>query len=175
MNEQKTEIFNDDDLANALWNCQTLTCFPYHHHSFTYKVAFMSDIIDAKIEDRLGWGKPFSLPSIVSTPSVRATGKTKQGNAVVVYGHVPNYFSISGNIKSSLRNLINGAGIMPQEEFQRLLDAEDDKNVFVIDYEKLKKSESDIISLDSALEHPQCFMTCRFWRLGNPRIAFSRS
>jgi hypothetical protein len=92
-----------------------------------------------------------------SAPSVRVTGKTKKGSAVVVYAHVPNYFSNPENIRKAVdsKNLVNGAGLMPDKDFQKLLKLEDGANVFVVDYEKLKKSPSAVISVDDALEHPQ--------------------
>jgi len=46
---------------------------------------------------------------------------------------------------------------MPQEEFQRLADLaeQDDKQVFLVPYETLKKSKSGLIDVDDALDHPQ--------------------
>ncbi|MBI5398787.1 hypothetical protein HZB03_04955, partial [Candidatus Woesearchaeota archaeon] len=54
----------------------------------------------------------------LTTPSVRVTGKSKGGKKVVVYGHVPNYFSNPSNIRKAREaGLRNGAGIMPEPEF----------------------------------------------------------
>jgi hypothetical protein len=90
------------------------------------------------------------------TPSIIATGKTNEGKAVAVIAHVPNYFSNPANIrKAKKEGLINGAGRMPQEEFQKLVDAKDGKNVFVINYNELKNSKLDRISITEALEHPE--------------------
>lgn len=118
-----------------------------------YTPLFMPSIADVRIEvseDEIVWKNWYC------SPGVRATGRTKQGNAVVVYAHVPNYFSNPDNIKEAKRKgLINGAGIMPDKEFQRLLDLEDDKDIFVVDYNKLKSSESGVIQLKDALKHPQ--------------------
>jgi len=136
---QKLKEFRNDDLATALENCQ----------SEGYKAMFMPELADARIEGKAAWDKWYS------TPSVRATGKTNQGNAVVVYAHIPNYFSNPENIKNALSSLVNGAGRMPQEEFQKLVDAEDGKKVFVVDYDKLKNSKSERIPLSEAMEHPQ--------------------
>ncbi len=91
-----------------------------------------------------------------TAPSIRATGRTKQDNAVVIYAHVPNYFSNPDNIETAInQGLINGAGIIPQDEFQRLLDLEDNENVFIVDYDALKSSPSGVISLKDAIKHPQ--------------------
>lgn len=118
-----------------------------------YQALFMPVLIDTKIEalkDSRVWQVWYS------TPSIKATGKTRQGNAVVVYAHIPNYFSDPNNIKKAVeQGLVNHAGIMPQDEFQKLLDLEDNKNVFVVDYNLLNHSLSDAIVVDEALKHPQ--------------------
>ena len=136
---QKLKEFRNDDLATALENCQ----------SEGYKAMFIPELADARVQGKAAWDKWYS------TPSVRATGKTNQGNAVVVYAHIPNYFSNPENIKNALSSLVNGAGRMPQEEFQKLVDAEDGKKVFVVDYDKLKNSKSERIPLSEAIGHPQ--------------------
>ncbi|MBI2629724.1 hypothetical protein HYW76_01355 [Candidatus Pacearchaeota archaeon] len=123
-----------------------------------YDAQFMPVIIDTRINSSKSariWETWFS------SLSVRVTGRTSLGSSVVVYGHTPNYFSNPKNIRISLDNLRNGAGIMPQKEFQKLVDldeAEDDfgnRLVWVVDYETLKKSKSGLISVSEALEHPQ--------------------
>ncbi|MBI2148876.1 hypothetical protein HYU23_04295 [Candidatus Woesearchaeota archaeon] len=90
-------------------------------------------------------------------PSVRATGTTKQGAKVVVYAHENNYFSNPANVKDAVDNkkLVNGAGPMPQDQFYSLLEREGNGRVFVVDYDKLKRSSSSVISVDDALYHPQ--------------------
>ena len=135
--------FHADYLDQALENCQ----------KEGFEAVFMPQLIDARIEapkDARIWQTWYSAPSI------RATGRTKQGIPVVVYAHIPNYFSDPENIEEAMeQGLINGAGILPQKEFQKLLDLEDDKNVFLVDYNELKSSKSTIISSKGALEHPQ--------------------
>jgi hypothetical protein len=110
-----------------------------------FEAVFMPSIVDARIEapkDARVWQTWFSAPSI------RATGMSKRGNAVVVYAHVPNYFSNPDNITKVIgQGLVKYAGIMPQEEFQRLLDLEDNENVFVVDYNALKQFSSELIPL----------------------------
>ncbi|MBI5391578.1 hypothetical protein HZB00_01100 [Candidatus Woesearchaeota archaeon] len=92
-----------------------------------------------------------------STPSIRATGQTKQGSKVVAYAHVPNYFSEPANIKNVIESgkLKNYAGEMPQADFDKLVDLNGNGRVFVIDYETLRKAPSGVINVDDALEHPQ--------------------
>lgn len=118
-----------------------------------YQAVFMPQIVDARLEasreDRI-------FQTWYTTPSIKATGRTKQGNAVVVYAHIPNYFSNPDNIEKAInQGLVNYAGILPQKEFQKLLDLEDKKNVFVVDYNVLKNSSSCVIPVSKALKHPQ--------------------
>lgn len=129
---------------------------------------------------RLGY-KPLFMPEIADTriaaseddaifqdwyiaQSIRATGRGKStvfshkgGTEFVVYAHHPNYFSKPENIRKAVKNdeLINGAGTMPPEEFQKLLDMEDGKNIFVIGYRELKDSTNGVIPVSKALKHPQ--------------------
>lgn len=129
-------------IEKALQKCYTAKCDP----------VFMPQLVDARIiapKDSPVW-------QWYTTPSVRATGRTEQGNAVVVYAHVPNYFSKPANVaKAVSQNLVRGAGRMPQKEFQKLLRLEDNKDVFVVDYNKLRNSTSGVIDVTQALEHPQ--------------------
>ena len=113
------------------------------------RVLFMPEIADAKINDDSLWREWYS------SVSLRATGRTKQGTPVVVYAHVPNFYSNPENIRQAkVQGLVNGAGILPKEEFQRLLSLEG-QGVFVVDYKALKNSQSDVIPVERALEHPQ--------------------
>lgn len=132
--------FYYSNLTTALENCLEAG----------YKPMFMPELADARINGKAAWDKWYS------TPSVRATGITKQGSKVVVYAHIDNPFSNPANIRKNVeQGLVNGAGIMLQDDFQKLLDAEDNKRVFVLDYNTLKNSGSGVVSIDSALEHPQ--------------------
>ena len=119
-----------------------------------HEALFMPQLADARVLDQnkqsLLWNDWYT------TTSIRATGTTKQGSPVVVYAHVPNYFSNPENIRAAIeQGLLFYAGRMPLEEFQRLLDLKDDKNVFVIDHDKLKSSTSNVVSTKDALKHPQ--------------------
>lgn len=119
-----------------------------------YEAMFVPQLIDIRIRNPKGskiWQNGWA------TPSIKATGVSKGGNPVVVYAHTDNYFSKHANIKvaTTCVGLLNGAGIIPKEEFQRLLDLEDGLNVFVVDYNTLKNSESEVIEVKNALKHPQ--------------------
>lgn len=118
-----------------------------------YRALFIPEIADARVY--AGNDSPL-WKNWLHGASIRATGKTKARNAVVVYAHIPNSFSTSAGITEAKKlGLRNCAGILPDGEFQRLLDLEDRRNVFVVDYETLKKSSSDVIKVSEALKHPQ--------------------
>ncbi len=113
---------------------------------------YMPQLVDARISA----SKESPVWRWYTTPSVLVTGKSKQGNQVVVYGHVPNYFSKPNNVAKAVgKGLLNGAGKMPPREFYKLLDLEDKEKVFVVDYNTLRNAPSGIIDVAQALEHPQ--------------------
>lgn len=118
-----------------------------------YEAQFMPEIIDARISapnDSPVWQNWYYAPSI------RATGRTKQGVPVVVYAHVPNYFSKAENITKAIeQGLVKRAGKFPKDEFQKLLDLQDNERIFVVDYNKLKNSTSGAIAVKDAMKHPQ--------------------
>lgn len=135
--------FYADRIDKALRACQ----------SEGYEALFMPAIIDTRIEapkEAIIW------QYLYCAPSIKATGRTKQGTPVVVYAHIPNYFSNPDNIEKAIeQGLVNGAGIMPRDEFQRLLDLEDNENVFAVDYSSLWNSPLNVIPVKNALKHPQ--------------------
>ncbi len=136
---QEIKTFYHNSVEKALEDCQG-----------EHKVLFMPEVAEARINGAAQWDKGYT------TPSIRATGRTKQGNAVVIYAHIPNFLSSPTNIREAkLRGLINHAARIPQEEFQRLVDAEDKQTVWVVDHKKLRKSTSGEVSLKDALNHPQ--------------------
>ena len=125
-----------------------------------YRPLFLPDIVKTRIDDDVAFelgGTCGIWENEVDSVSIRATGRTKRGNPVVVYAHVPNYFSESKNLLDTIINkrLINGAGILPRKEFQRLLKLEDNHNVHAIDYYKTKAMNQVEMSLKRAFEHPE--------------------
>ena len=136
---EKLEV---NGVEKALRGCYKAKCEP----------VYMPQLVDARINSP----KDSPVWKWHTTPSVRVTGKTKQGNPVVVYAHVPNYFSKPNNVAKAVNEgLTNGAGKMPPKDFYKLLDQEDKENVFVVDYTKLKNSSSGAIDVTQAIEHPQ--------------------
>jgi len=136
------EEFYSDNLVVALSNSRK-----------QHNPLFMPSLIDARINSPKGarfWQNRYD------SVSARITGKTKAGNAVVVYAHKPNYLSDPKNIEKAKKlGLVNGAGIVPQNKFQRLLDLEDGSNVFVVDNNILNNSTNGVVAIKDALKHPQ--------------------
>jgi len=149
----KAKEFYDDDMGTALANCQE-----------TASPLFMPDLIVARTNAQKGsriWQVWYT------TPSIRATGTTAGGANVVVYAHCPNYLSNPRNIaKAKEAGLVNGAGRIPQKEFQKLVDSDEktdqagNRLVYVVDYDILRKASSGVISVDDALAHPQTIPFC---------------
>ncbi len=118
-----------------------------------YTPLFMPQVADGRI---LASPNDYIVQNWFTTQSVRVTGKSKGGNAVVVYAHVPNYFSDPANIKASREaGLVNGAGKMPLQDFHNLLELEDGQNVYVVDHNVLRSSESGVVKVSKAMKHPQ--------------------
>ncbi|MBS3115310.1 hypothetical protein J4482_01640 [Candidatus Woesearchaeota archaeon] len=122
-----------------------------------YKPLFMPGVIDARLAD-----ENLFKTWLLST-SMRATGKTKQCSGVVIYAHIPNYFSNPANIRKAIdQGLVNYAVKVPQEEFDRLVKLAEKgaKGVHIVPYETLKKAASGYVPLDEALAHPQTIPFC---------------
>jgi hypothetical protein len=125
-----------------------------------YQPLYMPALVDLRIKsagDAKIWQEWFSTPSMRVTGRRKSTNRSKkEGTASVVYAHIPNYLSNSKNLKRVIEhNLVFDVGIIPQVEFLRLLDLEDGKNVFVVDYDAIKNSASGVVTLKKALKQPQ--------------------
>lgn len=128
---------------------------PASTDSRVYRAVFMPELVDARnlAADR---GEHYIWNTWYATPSIRATGRSKANNPVVVYVHGSNPFSTADGITAAVdAGLANGAGKMTPQAFYALLDRQDDKTVFVVDYDKLRKSSSKVISVEEARTHPQ--------------------
>ena len=100
--------FYNRNIAQALEDSQSNGYIPL----------FMPKLIDQRTQNpksKLLWNNWFIAPSL------RATGQTSQGSKVVVYVHKENHFSNLNNVRTATIHLINGAGIIPQEEFQKYI------------------------------------------------------
>lgn len=149
------EFYAETDSANEKYGIPTAleACQTPDENGIAYEAIFMPAIIDTRNEAP---NNSTVFQCWYTVPSIKATGRTKQGTPVVVYAHVPNYFSAPENIRKAIKQgLVNGAGRFPQTELQRLLDLEDGKNVFVVDHNTLKNSTNGVIPVNKALKHPQ--------------------
>ncbi len=119
-----------------------------------YRPLFMPEL--AKTKTNAGSGSRLWQVGYV-TPSMRATGQTKQGAKVVVYVHQPHFYSNPANIRNAVEEgtLKNGAGPLPQAHFDKLVDLNGNGRVFVVDYDTLRRSSSGGINVENALAHPQ--------------------
>jgi hypothetical protein len=135
------EEFYADTVAKALAACRAPTKEAPEGHD----ALFMPEFIDTRIfsggEDRV-WQTWFL------TQSIRATMR-RQGTPVVAYVHKPNHFSDPKNIARAVQEgLRNGAGILPKDESQRILDSEDGNRVHVIELAKLMSWPPGIYGID---------------------------
>ena len=149
--DQRRLLFYDATIENALQACLDENCKP----------ADMITIADERIaatKDSPSWKK------WLTSTSIRATGYTKQGNAVVVYAHDHpiNQFGDPARImRAKQEGLILYAARLSQPEFQAMVDADEEKDVrgnrliWVGDYDAHSKAFSGAISVNEALSHPQ--------------------
>lgn len=115
-----------------------------------YKPLSLRDLAEARLDGTAPWIK------WAHTTSLRVTGRTNQGSAVVVYAHVPTNLATPEGIREAKeKGLVNYAARFPQDEFQKLVDREDDEAIFVVDHDKFKNAPSDVIPIRKALDHPQ--------------------
>ncbi len=136
------ERLEKDGILSAYTECVEAKARPW----------YIPELVDAKTAPNCNdylWKNGFTQPSIM------VTGRSQAGNAVVVYDHCLNYFSDLENLRKVYQaGLINGAGIMPQDEFLKLLDSEDGKTVFVRDHQELMNSVQGEIKVSKCSAHP---------------------
>lgn len=139
---KSTQPFYNTVMEEALRACQTAG----------YEAAYMPELAERRIKaknDSSLWKMWWA------TPSLRITGTTKGQSKVVLYVHDQTSWNDSEQLKYAREHRKNGAGPFPQEEFYALVNRVGDGKVFLVDYDTLKRSTSGIISVDSALSHPQ--------------------
>lgn len=149
---RQTKHFYNSDMVVALSDCVSPK-----QDGGAYEAQPMPVIIRERLNTS-DYSAPIWMEFFTST-SLVATGRSKSGNGVVVYAHIPHELSTPDGIQAAkgknYENLVNGAGILSQTEFNRLLGLEDGKTVFVVDYNDLKASKSGRIPVSEALSHPQ--------------------
>ena len=140
----------NDALETNLQNCQ----------DEGFRPAYMPELAEARIKGKVSWNLEFD------TASTKATGKTKQGNTVVVYAHIPTSLTTPQGIRlakaqgEGLNGVIHGAALFPQEEFQSLVDqdgrtdAQGNRLVWIVDCKKISFPWYGDLRLDQALKSP---------------------
>lgn len=142
----KPSEFYAGSYADALASCE----------SASHEALYMPEVARARIDGSVSWTKFYD------SRSVRVTGESKQGNAVVLYVHTDHPLATSDGVRNAMsKGLVNGAARFPQEAFWELLDHDDEKAgdgtylVKSVSLDRLRKSKSGVIFIDDALDHPQ--------------------
>ena len=89
----------------------------------------------------------------ISTTSIIANGKTKAGNEVIAIAHCPSYLSSPKNLYHAIREnqVSHGAVCIPDEEFWKILELEDNVNVFVVDRALVEQWPKEFYGVDAPL------------------------
>lgn len=123
-----------------------------------YTPAYMPELLRFKIaaspESNL-WKKWYTSGSII------ITGISKKSTPVVAFVHKENSLNNERRIKETVAfGLHNGAGIIPNYEFYKILEQQDDQQIFVVDYNTLYKNHQHEINVEEALSHPFVIPFC---------------
>ena len=149
--DQRQFLFYDVGTENALQACIDAG----------YKPADMLTIADERIASE---GNSSLWQNRLTSTSIRASGYTRQGNAVVVYAHdhPTNQFGDPARIiQAKQEGLIQHGARLSQPEFQAMVDADEKKDVrgnrlvWVGDHDRRSKTCPGVISVGQALSHPQ--------------------
>ena len=145
----KGKEFYADSIEHALENMQ----------KEGYNPLFMPELAEVKFQP----ANKDMLHQWHTSSSTIATSRIK-GEPISVIAHVDNYFNKPKNVARAIKTgLIKGAGIMPENEFQKLVDLDEIKDgkgnrlVYAFKgkaYEKLRDSSNGVINIEDALEHP---------------------
>jgi hypothetical protein len=98
----------------------------------------------ARPDSRL-WQKFYTTPSLV------VSGKTNHGNAVTVFVHADNYLM---NPKNAAGNIRQGTVPVAEDAFLRYIGQEDNKTVFIRDFNALENAPHVVSTLEEAIQHP---------------------
>ncbi len=139
------QVFYDEDLPKALKQAQ-------EYAGKEGSVATLLDIAQARIiapKESYVWQKGFT------TTSGEYKGLSKKGKPVYVVAHgVGPLTSPERIIEAYKAGLTRGAAKLDPKELYALLDQEDGKKVIVLDFDKVKKLASDVVSVKSARDNP---------------------
>lgn len=95
--------------------------------------------------------------NIYCTPGVAISTKTKKGKEIVIFDHTPSSLCDFDYIRHAFedKGICGGGVIIPKQEIREILERVDNKNIFVVDFNKLFNADYGCLSLKKALNHPQ--------------------
>lgn len=101
--------------------------------------------------------------SPITSPSIEVAGRTKQGNVVVVYAHMPVSFTDLDHLEGLKKKGVRGCISVTDKEFQDLISADGktdevgNRLVWVDDYDKLRKAKTGCMTVTDILDqdHPR--------------------
>ncbi|MFA5141906.1 MAG: hypothetical protein WC471_02975 [Candidatus Woesearchaeota archaeon] len=144
INASDTKDFYAESIPGALDKCVAAG----------YSPLSMREIIRLRItagSRSLFWKKCYTTASLIEH------GKTATGAKIVLVSHVQNYLMIPANVRMSVAaGLRNGAGIVTKSDFLHRVELAEDgaAGLYIIPRDKVMRSSSGVISIDSAIDHP---------------------
>ena len=142
----KLKEFNAVSYVDALAECEKAG----------HRALYMPDVARARIAGDAPWDK------FLDSRSVRVTGRTKQGDGMVLYVHCAHLLSTASGLGDALsKGLVNGAACFPQDSFLELLERDDERAddgtyvVKAVPHKVLMGASKGVIPVERALKHPQ--------------------
>ncbi len=124
------------------------------YDNFGYSTALLEELKTASFHGWMWKTNIYSTASIVVTYKTKPTNLNGHGMPITLYVHTNNYFSNPKKISQAKKQgLVNGAAVMPEQEFYNLLSQEDNKAVFVVDTSIKENNRSGWFSCEGALNH----------------------
>ncbi|GEM_PF-6980063 len=145
-------------IAEEFFSCESGTAFTSCFEN-NCTPAYMPELLCFKIQAPAQsnlWNGQF-----YTTASLMITGRSRKGLPLVAFTHTKNPLNNAAKINETIAlGLVNGAGMLSNHEFYKILEQQDDKTVFVLDYNTLYDSPRGEISLATALSHPFVIPFC---------------
>ena len=142
----KLKEFNAVSYVDALAECEKAG----------HRALYMPDVARARIAGDLSWVQFYD------SLSVRVTGRTKQGDGMVLFVHCAHPLSTASGLGDALsKGLVNGAAHFPQASFLELLERDGERAddgtyvVKAVPHKVLMGASNGVIPVERALKHPQ--------------------
>lgn len=144
----KDRVFHHDWEFARIGLCLALK----HCKEDGYRPLYLPELTDKRIDsekDSLAWKSGYQ------TMSLKVTAMTPHRSRVMLVAHCRHYFSSYEKIRQSLDLLVDGAGLLPKNEVERLIRlGEKGEEVVIIPYEKIVQARFGEQDLDSVMENP---------------------